>query len=180
MIVLCDIDNVLNNFTECCVNKYNKDNGTEFTIDDVYTYDIGRSLGVEDFDHFLNNYLLSPEVSNSCIPLENSITYLEKVNKLCQLYIVTARDWAQLSNIYIWFQKYYPFITDGQIIRCQEKGLIRGDVLIDDSLDNILSFPAGRILFDYKYNRNINDIEHFITRVHTWEECYNVLKLMKG
>lgn len=180
MIVLCDIDNVLNNFTEACINKYNKDNGTQFTVDDVYTYDIASSLGVTDFKYFLDNYLLSPEVSDNCLPLADANTYLEKINKLCQLRIVTAREWCQLTNIYSWFQKHYPFITDKQIIRCQEKGLLRGDVLIDDSLDNILSFPTGRIVFDYKYNRDVDDLKHFIHRVHTWEECYNVIKLMNG
>ena len=52
-----------------------------------------------------------------------------------------------------------------------------GDILIDDCLDNILNFSRGRILFDYPYNREVDDLTNFITRVHNWQQCYDVIKL---
>lgn len=180
MIALCDLDGVLNNFAVVCLDKFNRDNNTHYTIDNVYTYDIATSLGVQDFNYFLDNYLLAPDIAENCQPLEGAIKYLELVNNMLDLRIVTAREWSQLTHIFDWFQQHFNYIKDSQIIRCQEKHLVRGDVLIDDSLDNILSFPAGRILFDYRYNRDINDLQNFINRVKNWEECYNVLKLMNG
>lgn len=180
MIALCDLDGVLNNFADVCINKFNEDNGTHFTIDDVYTYDIATSFGVTDFQYFLDNYLLSADIVNNCIPMKESVEYLEKVNNTWDLRIVTAREWGQLTNIFEWFQEHFNYIKDRQIIRSQDKSIVRGDVLIDDSLDNILAFPAGRILFDYRFNRDVDDLQHFINRVKSWEDCYNVLELMRG
>lgn len=180
MIALCDLDGVLNNFVQVCLDKFNKENNTHHVIEDIYTYDIATSLGFQDFKYFLDNYLLAADVAENCQPLEDAIKYLELVNNMLDLRIVTAREWCQLTHIFEWFQQHFNYIKDKQIIRCQEKRLVRGDVLIDDSLDNILSFPAGRILFDYRYNRDVDDLQNFINRVKNWEECYNVLKLMNG
>lgn len=177
MIALVDIDNILNNFSACCINSYNHDHGTHFTDSMVTTYDIATSLEICP-TYFLENYLLSSIVVENCLPNRDAQIYLEKINQLLTLYIVTARVWCQLTHINKWFSKNYPYIQDRQIIRCVDKRMVRGDVLIDDSLDNILNFPNGRILFDYPYNRDVEDITHFINRVSSWEECYNILKLM--
>lgn len=177
MITLVDIDNVMNNFTETCVNIYNENYGTNYKHTDIVTYDIASCLGPANWEDFLNNYLLSPKITDACIPLPEAPHYLELINKICELYVVTARDWSQLINIRLWLKKYFPFLEDWQIIRCRNKNLIMGDILIDDCLDNILNFSRGRILFDYPYNREVDDLTNFITRVHSWQECYDVIKL---
>jgi 5'(3')-deoxyribonucleotidase len=177
MILLVDIDGVLNNFVEVCVRMYNEAYGTEHDYKSVTTYDIASSLGIENWDAFLNNYILSSRITDACEPTPEAPKYLRLINEICTLYWVTARNWCQLTNINNWKEKFYPFINDRQIIRCQDKNLIMGDILVDDSLDKLLSFSRGRICFDRPYNRDIDDNTNFITRVHNWQECYDVIKL---
>ena len=178
LVVLVDIDNILNNFSEVCIRLFNKNHNTEHKLENITTYDLCSSFNYDDRDDFINNYLLSEEVSKQCTPLKNAVKYLEMINNVCSVYIVTARDWKQLTNIMDWFNKYFPFIKDTQLIRCVNKDRIRGDILIDDNLDNILNFSGGRILFDYGWNRNVEDVTHFINRVHNWEECWNIINLI--
>jgi len=189
MITLVDIDNILNNFTETCLYLYNQNKGTSFRVPHITQYDIAESLHIVDKEEFRQGYLHNPTVVDYCRPLPEAPKYLEKITKLSQVYLVTARDWTQLTNIQAWVSKFYPFIKDSQIIRCQDKSMVRGDILIDDCLDNLVSFPGGKIVLDYPWNRYsvedydidiplVPDLTNFIFRTTDWKHIYQTIKIM--
>ena len=189
MITLVDIDNILNNFTETCLYLYNHDKGTSFNVSNILQYDITESLHITNKEEFRQNYLCNSTVVDYCRPLPEAPKYLEKITKLSQVYLVTARDWTQLTNIQAWVSKFYPFIKDNQIIRCQDKSMVRGDILIDDCLDNLVSFPGGKIVLDYPWNRYsvedydmdiplVPDLTNFIFRTTDWKHIYQTIKTM--
>lgn len=178
MILLVDIDNVLNNFTETVLQYYNTDNNTKHTISDITQYGMEHALDIP-FEKLVK-YFESEYVLHNCTPQPMAQKYLKILNELCDVYIVTAREWIQLSNIKRWFNRYYPFITDNQIIRCRDKHMVHGDIRIDDHLDNLLNCADGRIVFDYPWNRDIDDKSNFLYRVANWEECFCTVMIMLG
>ena len=178
MILLVDIDNVLNNFTETVLQYYNTEHDTKHTINDINQYGMEHALNIP-FETLIT-YFESDKVLWNCTPQPMAQKYLKILNELCDIYIVTAREWSQLKDIKKWFEKYYPFISDTQMIRCRDKHMVRGDIRIDDHLDNLLNCPDGRVIFDYPWNRNIDDETNFLYRVTDWEHCFSTVMMMLG
>ena len=83
--------------------------------------------------------------------------------------------------------KYFDFIDDDKIIIAKDKSMICTDIAIDDNIDNLClykdtMFPLVRLLFDSPHNRDIDvdevarEFDIAITRVHSWEEVYNIIR----
>jgi 5'(3')-deoxyribonucleotidase len=76
-------------------------------------------------------------------PLEGAIEGLEELNSSHDLYIVTAYSGTPNSakGKVTWYQENCPFLDlDKSIILCRDKFLLRGDVMVDDSLKNLKLF----------------------------------------
>lgn len=176
-VVNVDIDNVLNDFTDTVLRLYNQDHGTSFSVSNITTYDIAHSIGIHP-EEFVTNYIDHPRTAKYCKPLSGSQEGLRYLNDRYTVNVVTARSWEQLLDIEDFFGNYFPYIKSSQIIRCVDKYKVPADILIDDCLSNIMSWPCGRILLDYPWNRGINDSEHLIFRVPDWKGIINIVNLM--
>lgn len=76
-------------------------------------------------------------------PLDGAIEGLEELNKRHDLYIVTAYSGTPNSakGKVAWYQNNCPFLDlDKSMILIRDKFLLRGDVMIDDSLKNLKAF----------------------------------------
>lgn len=179
-IVAVDLDNTINNFVyqviDCINQKYNK----TYTIQDIIDYDICQCLQISSDE--IQTITQTSEFLNSLKPLNDVSGYLNALNDIATIYIVTARSCFEMLDVSKWFSTHLPFIQDNQIVRCIDKSIIDADILIDDSLYNILNFPRGRILFNYPYNINYPEYDYnsMIYRVNNWEECFNTCCLMLG
>ena len=69
-----------------------------------------------------------------------------------------------------WLDEYFPFIDSKKIVFCNDKSLIRADVLIDDGWHNLVNFEGIKILYDYPYNQEVRNL-----RVKSWNEILKVL-----
>ena len=176
--LLVDIDNVLNNFTETVLNFYNKDYNTHFHMSDIYKYSMEETLGIPY--KTLYKYFTNVELLNACQPLKDAQKYLKILNELTIMYIVTARDFRQLCDIDLWFERNYPFIKTEQIIRCRDKHLVQGDIRIDDHYDNLKYSKGGKILFNYPFNENLDLSDTMVYRVSSWEQCFRATMLLLG
>ena len=173
-IVNVDIDNVLNNYTETVLAVHNSLHHTSITLDDITYYGIETVLGMT-----VEEYRRAYEaVTELCTPLEGAVTGLRYLNDTYTTYVTTARSFKQFGTTNRFFDTYFPFIREDQIIRCIDKRIIKADIIIDDGLHNIINAPCGKILFDYPWNRNVTDSEHLITRVRSWEEIVQAVDLM--
>jgi 5'(3')-deoxyribonucleotidase len=168
--ILVDIDNVLNNFTETVLDLYNKEHGTFHKMTDIYKYSMEETLNIPF--NILYDYFVNEEVLDNCKPLKDAPKYLNILNNISKLYIVTARDWLQLLNIDKWFERNYPFIDNRQIIRCRDKHLVQGDIRIDDHYDNLRYAKGEKILFNYPFNSYIDLSNEMVYRVNNWKECF--------
>ena len=75
------------------------------------------------------------------------------------IYVITAtsdEDGSELQQKIRWFNKYIPEFNTKRIISCQDKYVIRGDVIVDDKIDNLdLCDPYMEcILMDSPVNKN--------------------------
>lgn len=178
IIIAIDLDNVLNNYVFSVIDKVNIIKDTSYTIEDMVEYNVCNCLNLDVTE--LHQITQNSSFLNELQPIQHCYPYLEELNNLSTIYIVTARTCYEMLDVYKWVQNNFPFLQENQIIRCCNKELINADILIDDCLQNIINFPRGRILLDYPYNKDIDDKEFLIHRVCNWTECFSSCCLMLG
>ena len=76
--------------------------------------------------------------------------------------------------------KYFPFLSWENVIITSNKEMIKGDVLIDDGIHNLLNADYKKILMTAPYNRAFPAEENGMIRVSSWSEIYKVISEMDG
>lgn len=78
----------------------------------------------------------------------------------------------------IWVEKYFP---GHELVLCRNKGLVRGNLLIDDKVLNLMDFPEKRIwlnrhnpLMDKKVCEDLN-----IQEAHNWIDIVTLIQAMQ-
>ena len=66
----------------------------------------------------------------------------------------------------------FPFLSKEQIIREDNKQKIKGDVLIDDGVHNLIGGRYKKFLFNQPNNSGFNEQDYDITRVYSWQDIY--------
>lgn len=171
--VLFDMDDCINNFMGYLIEKHNERYGTNIKVTDVKKWDVDSVL-----PHGHEIFMEAGFFEN--IPVKNnSVASLKRMIKSTKydIYIITAcNSNRELEEKYIWFDKYLPDFNKDRIIKCKEKELIRGDVLIDDKVDNLdkCSPFMHCILFDMPSNKDCNEYP----RVKNLKEVEKILEKM--
>lgn len=62
------------------------------------------------------------------------------------------------------------------VIITSNKQMVRGDILIDDGLHNLVGGEYEKVLMTAPHNKDFSEEEHYgIRRVNNWDEAYNVV-----
>jgi len=97
------------------------------------------------------------------------------------LYIVTASSYktirSKLENVLF---KYFPEFDMSHVIVCWNKEMIRGDIMIDDGLHNLVSQECYTILMSAPYNMKYKAEDYVNARVNNWEEAYREIQKVSG
>ena len=110
MIVYIDMDDVLCNFTEAYNASLKRAPETQFP------------QSVKGFFETL-------------VPMKDAIEAVEKLRSLYDVYILTApstRNPLSYTEKRIWIEKHFGYEFTKKLIICSNKGLLKGDILIDD------------------------------------------------
>lgn len=180
-IILVDMDDVLEDLQEAWINRLNKKfalNVNKSTVTDwniqIYYPNLTKDevfspLFEEDFWENVN-------------PKKDAIEILNKLKKDgYSIYLVTSSAYETLTNKFskaLW--PYFPFLDTDHIIICNHKQLIKGHVLIDDGVHNLIDKPFKpsyyKILFTANPNKYFNTAETDIKRVSNWYEVYSIIE----
>lgn len=171
MIIICDVDNVLNNLAEQSIAFYNKHNGKNIQLADIVTYHCEDCLPIEDAMGIIS-YFKDKTLWDSLTPLpgsQNTLRHL--IRQGHRIYLATATDPINFNWKIEWLQKYFPFIPSDNVIRIVDKSLLKCDVMIDDHLDNLIGNMCERIVIDAPWNRSTSkDFSYSIYRAHIWDD----------
>ena len=180
-IILVDMDDVLENLQEAWIKRLNE----KFERNVDWTKVIDWSVELY-YPSLTRKQIFSPLFEdnfwNTVKPKEDAIEILKKLyEENYSIYLVTSSAYATLTNKFsqaLW--PYFPFIDENNIIITNCKQLIRGHVLIDDGVHNLLDTPFKptyrKILFTANTNRNYNTFATDITRVSNWYEIYSIIE----
>jgi 5'(3')-deoxyribonucleotidase len=91
---------------------------------------------------------------------------LEKLQTRYEVFIATAAMEvpSSFNAKFKWLAEHFPFIPASHIVFCGDKGILRGDFLIDDNPRQLRRFQGEGILFSSPANAFVEGFR----RVESW------------
>lgn len=171
MIIMCDIDDVLNNLVEKTIELYNSRYNKSIRVEDITSYSFEECLPKEEVAVILSLFK-EKKLWNSLSPVAGASAGLKALIKQGhQIYFATATSPINFEWKVNWCAEHFPFINSDNIIRVVDKSVLKCDIIIDDYMENLIGNTAYRICFDRPWNRNEKmDFVYDIHRAHNWKE----------
>ena len=181
MKILVDIDNVLVHLTTAWVKYLNKMHDLNVDAEDIRDWEIAKF-----FPSLTKEEVMEPLTIESfwkTVDVDvKSLLYLRKLyDEGHEIYIVTATDYRNIkAKVDYILKPYFPFINLDHLIISHDKAMIKGDVLIDDYINNLLGGDYIGILLTASHNKhiNVNDFAN-IYRAVDWLEVYEIIQKLE-
>lgn len=168
--VVTDIDNCCNNLIERLFEMYNERYSTNYTINDLTSYNLSDCFTMQTAQK-MQDMFLEKELWDSLKPTEESEWALQAfINNGYKVYAATGTHHTNFPWKTEWFKKWYPFFNEKNIICIHDKSLLKCDVLIEDCYSNLTKSMCERILIDRPWNQIDKDYIYGINRAYNWEE----------
>lgn len=167
MIIIVDMDEVLCETHRCWLSQYNSITKEGVGPDSVTHYKVARFVKQPKILYeLMNSYCFFanlPPVSGAKKALKTLVEKGHNViiaTSVCHEFVHTETGKRQ------WIKKHLPWFHQDNLIFIRHKYLLRGDLLIDDRIENIATFPGRTLIFDRPHNREYNAS----CRVKNWGE----------
>lgn len=175
MVILCDIDNILNNLSEELITRYNTHMGTSLTVDHFTAYEFEKTLPPDGVE-YMYELLRQKDVWDSLKPLNDAVWGIDTLIKTGHTVLfATATEPVNFTWKVDWMKRFFPSVNSDNIIRIMDKGYIKADVIIDDNLDQLKSNMCERICLSYPWN--VDDEADFIYDIY---RCYSWREIIKA
>lgn len=168
MRILIDMDDVMADAIERFLEWYERDFGIRLTKSDMQGTKL-YAIVPEDRRKIVKEYPFQKGFFRDLSVIENSIEVIKELNNRFDVYIASAAMEFPYSfeEKYEWLDRYFPFIHWKRRIFCGDKGVLKGDVLIDDHDFNLSVFEGRRIMFTAPHNASDTKYE----RMDNWLEA---------
>ena len=179
MRILVDMDDVLENFTECWVEYLNARYGTVVSITDITEWDMSHA-----FPTLSREQIYSAEFEDDFWdgfkPVPGAARVLEKlISEGHEIFIVTATSYQNVkAKMDRALFRFYPFLKWEQVVITSCKQMVKGDVLIDDGPHNLVNGEYGKILFSANHNRSVEADSIGAVRAENWDDVYREIQKM--
>ena len=179
MVILIDADGVLEDLSQKWVEYLNEIHGTSVRYEELTAWDMTEAFPTLTREQV---YAIDRDEAfySRLKPIPGAV---EAVRRMLddghEVFVVTTTPYqvvkAKLDRAIF---PYYPFLSWKNIIITCDKHLIRGDVLIDDGVHNLLGGEYRKILVTAPYNKDFDAEANGMIRVDTWEEIYHAVSMM--
>lgn len=176
LVVLVDMDDTITDLLGAWVNMLNMMYGTSVDPNDIMQWDIARS-----FPTLTNEQVFAPLFRDDLWlyvkPKNRAVEVLERiVQDGHKVFIVTTSSYETLRSKmdHVLF-RYFPFLTWDDVIITANKQMIKGDVLIDDGVHNLVGGEYEKILVDAPHNRGIDAENNGMILAKDWGEIYEAV-----
>lgn len=179
MTILVDADGVLENLTSELPALLNEKYGTNVQFEKMREWGFSKVFPELTYEQIFS-VELEETLYDRIRPIGDAPEYLKKlIDDGNAVYIVTNTPYEAISlKMKKVMEHFFPFLTWENFIIASHKQMIKGDVLIDDGIHNLLGGDYHKILFDAPYNRDYDAEANGMIRVSSWEEIYKVIKQM--
>ena len=173
MRIILDIDDVCAELVTIWLNIYNSEFDDNLTKDMIDDWNIGSFTKIGKLFY---RYLDSPsfDLYENMPAVEGA---LEGVNHLRSLgyEIVFCTIFDYYSRKWDWLNKNNFTHNPDEYVVAHNKNLIKGDIIIDDNIDNFKNYEGIKFLFSQPWNVKFDTIY----RVNGWKEVVEKLEILK-
>lgn len=162
LTILCDLDEITAQLLKKWLGQYNADHGDNLSINDVEWNGLKAQSKIGEK---IYEYLHRPGFFADLEPVDGAIEAIKEFkDDGHEVIILSAPSYPGPSAVdkLDWIHRHLPFIPKRQVILGWLKHKVKGDVLIDDSPENIKAYrkewPHAHIL-TIAYNHN-KDVAH--------------------
>lgn len=179
---MIDIDGVLNTLDTTVIEVYNEDSGDSLSPQDITEYHIEKFVKPEYAENFYK-YFLDKRVWQRINVIDSCQDVIKKLwDEGYNIIFVTKTECENLVKKRNWLNRTFPFIGANNmrkiLFSAPNKQLIRADIAIDDSLDNLLGDRTYYSLcYDKSYNQTDKPIPMF-SRVYNWNDVYDKVHMI--
>jgi 5'-nucleotidase len=181
--LIIDQDEVICRWVERILEWWNKDNGTNLTVDDITNWDVTSCLP-HDGKYFIRSCMRYPELYRDLDPVDGAISGISQlISDGHDVIIATAAPpsaGVSYAGKLEWLRRNMGFFNLKNFIAIARKDLLMGDILLDDGEHNIDPWvKSGRIgvIFDRPWNRKYHGAT---ARVKSWEEFIELVNIEKN
>lgn len=168
LTILFDADDVAENLLNCWVDLLNRRYGTSVAFEDVNDWDMTLAFPSLTKRQIFGA-LTDDELWRSLEPMPGSQRILQKwFDQGHKLYMVTASDYRTCRVKVERILEMFPFLDWEHIIFATNKQMVRGDILIDDGIHNLIGGDYYKILFNRPHNRGLDVEKYGVHRAETW------------
>lgn len=170
IIRICiDLDEVTVNFLEYLCVQYNYLYNQNLKKEDIITWDLSTYItnnGKEIFHKpgFFINLKPFPYAIDTLLRLKHDGHDI--------LIVSSPPNGITSAEKYHWIEKYLSFIPRENIIMCNRKSLIKGDLIFEDNPEALEKFDGISVCMDRPYNQDAK----CDYRVSGWLEFYEVVR----
>lgn len=135
--ILVDMDNIIVDMTPKWLKMYNRDHHDNVTMEDLKTWHISKHVKIGDKIH---DYLYQERFFLDVPPMNGAIPTLRCLHEEGHhVRVVSAPSWPgnSATDKISWCREWMPWLNKRHISLMHEKYMLKGDVFIDDSPENI-------------------------------------------
>ena len=186
MKVIVDMDEVLAQFVQKVLDRWNAENGTSFTHDQIDMWHMEETLGPKSWGK-IDGWCGEKGFFRSLDPVPGAVAGFRSLMEAGHDVIVATAVVKTADNCYddkrAWMRDHFPDWSLKNLIAVSRKGMLRGDILIDDGEHNIKDWTEegpvnGAILFDAPWNRDVPSVVNrkYVRRAHGWDEIPKIVE----
>lgn len=166
-IVCVDMDEVIADALGEHLLRYNRDFNEHLTVGDLHGRWLWDFVPPERLD-VLERYMRSDDFFANLEVMPQAQRVLERMQERYDIFIATAAMELPTSfnAKFAWMKEHFPFIRPSHLVFCGDKGILRGDYLIDDNPRQLRRFRGEGILFSAPANAFVKGFR----RVQDWAE----------
>lgn len=173
MRILLDVDDVLLDLLPAWIQLYNDEADDDLDYREIRSWDL-RNYVRDGWGDSIYDLLTVPHLYDSVQPIPEALSGVKKLRELGHdiVFVTALHHPGKLERL-----KMFGFVEDStDYVVSKNKGHVRGDVLVDDYVKNLLKFDGHRILFTRRHNAAESD-GAFI-RADNWASVvYNIRML---
>lgn len=166
-IICVDMDEVIADALGEHILRYNRDFNEKLTVAELHGRWLWDYVPPERLGS-LERYMRSEDFFANLQVMPDAQRVLELLQERYEVYIATAAMEVPTSFTakFQWLKMHFPFIRPSHIVFCGDKGILRGDFLIDDNPRQLRRFHGEGILFSAPANAFVTGFR----RVNSWAE----------
>jgi len=176
MNIAFDVDGVCADLLEVWIERYNKDYDDLLCASEVSEWDLSCVVKMECGKKIFE-YLNDPYLYDNVHPITESLETVQKLRHLGhRVLFVTSTNVYQYAAKLLWLER-WGFLelqygtSSRDYVPIQDKTLVRAEILVDDALHNVSTFPGLGILYAAGHNRDA----HWNPRIHSFDELFPLI-----